>query len=514
MIILAAFFYYSLAGQPLGNLGWICIYFFCIGAGVSLYFLLTHDFIAIPRKVEFINAIGRWLMDTRPQLDWAPIHPNYVAGIVAIMTPFVAYPAIKLTQKPGFASTLIHVFMITGLGTALLAILMATSRGSILAVASAGGLLVIWWMITKTGGKWRLSRETVFPVLVIIYLCAVIVFLYAGPAQGGGVISARYPYGTGSRAELFARSLFLVSDFPFTGGGLGSFPGLYSHYILGIPFFNVVNSHNLFLDVAIEQGLLGGLSFLMIFLISIWSISQVIVKTDSLNLRVVGSLTFVALIIAFVHGMVDDYLYNGNGAFLSLALAGLAATVHMESTRSVPQENYRRVSLVALGLVAVTIFNWNTFRSAWYANVGAVHLAKVELVGFPTDQWVAPSLYPELDTAQSSLHSALQADPTNRTANHRLGLISMLRGDFLTACAYLESAYEEAPTHRGITKSLGYCYAWLGDREKAPVFLKDIPEALAELDAYIWWWETKGRLDLSDNAVELVAYWKAQLNRE
>jgi O-antigen ligase len=48
--------------------------------------------------------------------------------------------------------------------------------------------------------------------------------------------------------------------------------------MLGIPSFYVANSHNIFLDVAIEQGLLGGLSVLIIFVMSIWFMARAIAK--------------------------------------------------------------------------------------------------------------------------------------------------------------------------------------------------------------------------------------------
>jgi len=47
---------------------------------------------------------------------------------------------------------------------------------------------------------------------------------------------------------------------------------------------------------------------------------------------------------------------------------------------------------------------------------------------------------------------------------------------------------------------LGYCYVWLGDLKKGEEFLSRIPEAQEELDVYIWWWNTQGRSDLSNNA--------------
>ena len=96
MIVTAVLFYYALRAQPRENLIWVSCIFFCFGVGISLYFFLTHDFISLPRKLEFVNSIGRWVMGNRPQFGWMPIHPNYVAGLIAITVPFGFYPAWKL----------------------------------------------------------------------------------------------------------------------------------------------------------------------------------------------------------------------------------------------------------------------------------------------------------------------------------------------------------------------------------------------------------------------------------
>ena len=110
-----------------------------------------------------------------------------------------------------------------------------------------------------------------------------------------------------------------------------------------------------------------------------------------------------------------------------------------------------------------------------------------------------------LEAAESTLQAALQYDPQNQTANYRLGLISMLRQDFKTAAANLETAYQEVPHHRGISKSLGYCYVWLGDMDKAQKMLERIPEAQHEMEVYIWWWGTQGRPDLSERASLMIS---------
>jgi lipopolysaccharide biosynthesis regulator YciM len=144
--------------------------------------------------------------------------------------------------------------------------------------------------------------------------------------------------------------------------------------------------------------------------------------------------------------------------------------------------------------------NINTVISRWYANLGAVQMSQAELKNFPANQWATSDMVHELKPAESTLQDALQYNPRNQTANYRLGLISMLRQDFKTAASNLETAHQEAPNHRGIIKSLGYCYVWLGDMERAQILLDQIPEAEKEMKVYIWWWETQDRPDLSEKA--------------
>lgn len=480
LIFLSVLLYYALAGQPAENFVWISIFFFCVGVSVSTYFFLAL-------------AIGSPLPS---------VHQNYTAGIAAITTPFILYPIRQRIEKRH--SVFFRAFVFLGSGVALLAILAATSRGIVMAIVSVCGAWIIWQVIERNR-RWRwLQNPAVFPSLILLYLCAIVLFLYIGPANLG-YVSTDYPYGTGSRAELIARSIYLVSDFPFTGGGLGAFPGLYSNYLLGIPFFNVPNSHNLFLDVAIEQGVFGGVSYLIVFLTSIWITAKTIAGTHSRQASLFHWLTLSALLIAFVHGLVDDYLYNGSGSFLALALAGVSSAIQPRTVRPLQLRNYLLPGFAVLALALFVAMNLHGIRASWYANLGAVQMAKVELKGFPTNQWTDPAIVPQLDQADATLHSALQLDQDNQTANHRLGLLSMLRGDFTAGAVFLEKAHAEAPNHRGISKSLGYCYVWLGDTEKALPMLSQIPETNEELEVYVWWLGEHGQPDLAEKAAQFLS---------
>jgi len=502
MIVLAVLLYYALSIQPEENLDWICALLFCTGLGVSIYFFLTHDFVTVPRKLELVNRIGRWVTSVLPRPGWKPIHPNYVAGIAAITTPFILYPIGKLVKKKNLFSSLLLIVSITGIALALISILMATSRGVIMAIASAFGIWVVWRIIALKGSRLKFSREAIFPPLVFIWLFLIVLFIYVGPANSGNALSNGYIYGTGSRGELVSRSLYLLLDFPFTGGGLGSFPGLYSYYILGIPNFYLPNSHNLFLDVAVEQGLLGGMSVLIIFLACIWFTARTIERSDTPMPRIFSWLILFAIIIAFVHGMVDDYLYNGPGTFLLLFLVGLSTAVKPEEVRLAHPLNLHAVGVVTLVLTSFLLINFNRIRSIWNSNIGAVQMAKVELAGFPSNQWTDASILPKIKLADNSLHSALRYDSVNETANYRLGMISMLRRDFNSAAHYLELAYKQVPNHRGIIKTLGYCYVWSGEVNKAQLLLIKIPEARNELETYSWWWGVQRLPKLAEKATK------------
>jgi hypothetical protein len=507
LIMTAILLYYALVGQPKENLLWISILFFCVGIGVSLYYFLTYDFVAAPRRLEMVNRLGRWLMDVRPQTGWTSIHPNYVAGLAAITAPFVIHPLSELRRKTERPPLLFHALTIVGLGIVFLALLMTTSRGALMAIVSGAGIWLLGRLANSNGIRHLVKNEAFFSCTVLIYLCIIIAFLYIGPASSGSILPGNYHFGDGSRVELLSRSLYLLRDYPITGGGLGSFPGLYSQYLLNIPFFNVPNSHNLFLDVAIEQGLLGGLAFVLIYLASIWIVSRSLMQEKGIETSVLNWIVLFCLIVVFVHGMVDDYLYSGNGTILSLVFAAISVLLTQGkdiSRRDTFLLDRRMAGYVLLLIAVMFVLRPRRVLSTWYANLGSVQMSQVELDGYPNSGWAGSKIVSRLDDAEAALRSSLQLDPSNRTANQRLGMISMLRQDFESASGYLEAAYREAPEHRGIIKSLGYCYVWLGDMQRADTYLSLIPEAQEELDAYIWWWEMQGRGDLSDSATSAL----------
>ncbi|NIV32869.1 MAG: hypothetical protein GWN58_26505, partial [Anaerolineae bacterium] len=114
-------------------------------------------------------------------------------------------------------------------------------------------------------------------------------------------------------------SLSLVKDYPLIGAGLDGFEMLYSTYVLLIHVGYITHSHNLYLAVAIDQGLPG-----LLALIWIWALFAVVVwhslrrqEPNSIRTAAPASLVGVAglsLIVILLHGTVDTALY-GKGCY-------------------------------------------------------------------------------------------------------------------------------------------------------------------------------------------------------
>ena len=502
LVVSAILLYYALSAQPRQNLGILSFLSFCLALALSLYFGLTYDFAGRGGQVAL------WWVNHRPQVGWPEVHAGYVSGLVLI-SGILGFYWLWNTGKKLFSPTLMPIFLLVCVGIVGLVFLLTLSRAiEVLSlIVGAVGFWLLWRasLISESNPQVR----AIFPILVFTYLIVLITFAYLGLVRDlpGW---ANDNYGTSSRADVVARSYPFLKDYPFTGAGLASFPGIYSQYIIVIPFYYFINSYNLFLDIAIEQGVIGGVDFLFICMAAVWMISRRIVDHASSEIRVMRWLTLLALLVMVVHGLFYDYLYNGNGTALlffplGMAMMGLVSRHHARGSvvplsNTLPRFNLAAITLPILALIVIFGLNINKAISGWYANLGAVQMSQAELKDFPTGEWSQADSVPSLEKAEITFRSALRHDPENQTANYRLGLIAMLRQDFETAVENLEIAYGQAPAHRGIIKSLGYCYVWLGEMDEAQALLRQIPEAQHEMEVYSWWWGTQGRPDLSERA--------------
>ncbi len=503
ILVSAVLFFIALAGQPQENQWPVVGLFGLMGVGVAVFFLLTHDWAAQVAKIPAINGLGESWMAVRPAIGMEGIGPNEAAGIMAMTVPLLGAFGVHLARKDRLLSS---IWIAVSLFILLIGLVLTSSRGALISLVV--GLIVwgIWALTRRLAARVEIRHFYAFLAALLLIVIPLIFLTLLAPSAPLGMLNALPgPASAGSRLQLARATVDLIGDFPFTGGGLQSFPGLYSQYIRNIPHLLFDSSHNLYLNVALEQGLLGLAAFAVVLIITVLLLVDAPKGEGSSESLMRGAL-LAGVTVMLLHGLVTDALYGIRGTpilFLFPALAyavarpiGVQGPVKVEHLDSVVKHRLKEFSGTALliGFVALSL------QGVWQANMGAVEMARVELAEWPTGVWDDGSQVEQLARAEGLFSTALGIDPTNRTANHRMGLIRMLERDYDSAIGYLETAYAQDSEHRGIQKALGQSYAWTGQFDRAYVMLAPLPESGSEIGVYQWWWGTQGREDLASYA--------------
>ncbi len=503
LICAAILLFYALAALDEKGLWGITAILATFGVGISIIFLLSSDWGANPAKIELINRLGFWWMAVRPAFPLPPpFPPNVAAGIAAIMLPFLIALGLH-AWRPPFTRRQSPQFWLTAAGSGLVifTIILSTSRGVWLALTGSSALLLFYAL-----SRWLPQRKS---ISIQIIICLAVGFLallaWLQPELLAWWLRPSPQTGeTASRQNLVRVALELIRDAPFTGGGLGGFPGLYSQYILNIPFYVIPYSHNTWLDAGIEQGVLGMASLAWVYLGSMWGLLS---KKGRAASPLLHGAILSGLLVILLHGLSEDIVYNARQTPLLFVLPGMAVALNrlgsIPAAPAPPIGSRKRlagfaISILALG--ALLAGGWlfaPRWLSTWYANLGAVRMAQLDLADYPSGQWREVSFAARLAPVEPLFTQALYYDPLQPTAHYRLGLIDMLRRDYPSAIAHLQVAYQADPFHRGVIKSLGYCYTWTGQLDRALPLLAQIPEASSELETYSGWYHTQNRHDLA-----------------
>ena len=508
LIAAGCLLYYALARQPGENL-WLVAglasVFLAILAGYYLYALGNNSTqpldpaLAIPTSAQ---------PGTTPSaLPPANLLHDIAEGLIAILVPFSIALGVYAWRKRNPA---LGLFALAALLLAAGALFLGSSFAALLALLSALGLTALWLLSGYLPGLSLQQRDALFGSVLLLLIAL------------GGALLVFYPdwivdqinrlAGQGraaSQLEVNLNTLHLIPDFLFTGGGLAAFPGLYSQYIMSLPVYLYGYAYSLFLDIGLEHGIIGLAALVVILVGSIWLVWRS--KVDG----VLKWALLAALWVMLVNGLADDPLYGGRGTPLLFLLPGLAVACARYELRGESEASSRQAALKPVGILSalalllvggyLAFLLTSSRLGAWYGNLGAVQMSWVELADFPSGGWQSSENLAALAPAEALLIRALEREPGNVTANYRMGLLSMYRLDHPQAKSYLERAYQAAPHHRGVQKTLGFCLVWLGEFEGAAQLLSDIPEARYELEAYTWWWKTQGREDLSANAAQMAA---------
>jgi O-antigen ligase len=403
-------------------------------AVLVIAFVAAHDVTDHTLKVIALNALDSFFGQLFPPLARFIGQPNSLAGIVAVALPLDAALAIHWAQMRArnavAALFLLALILILGL-------MLADSRGAWLALALVGGVFGAGYAVHRMPPQ---QARFAFPSLLVLGLVAMLAAMrnqdllsavatradFLAAAQGDEV----------PRLVLYAQVWRLIQDYFFTGSGLGTFPMVYSTYALQIHVYFLPHAHNIFLQIWMEQGLLGVIAFVWLgigFYVWMWA------RRAEWNWLAVGGLA--ATTVMLLHGLVDAPFWYGDVTRPLLLMPFAFALAGIRAPYSWKRDLKIGAAIGAAALMAIAVFG-QVAPTRWYANLASVMQTRVELGRYQFPQRLVEYVRRDADLSDAAalFQRVLALDSEDVTANQRLAMIELARGAYADALAHAQAA--------------------------------------------------------------------------
>jgi O-antigen ligase len=297
-----------------------------LGFFVSLFGILQH--------LTF-NGKLYWFREMRfGGIPFGPyVNRNHFAGFAELVIPVSLVPLVlgKVRRERWF---LVSLFAVVPIG----ALVLSASRGGIVSFGVEVGVLIIWLLLRRTGGKHLLSGGAVL-------LLAFLMVSWLGVQQLVERFSSlqSLEVTSGKRASMRADTWRVFLDHPWMGTGLGTLQIVFPAYETLYDGKIVNHTHNDYLEGLAETGLAGGLCcawFLGVLLFdSLRRLSQAVgAFSSSVQLS-----ALVACLGFLTHSLVDFNLHIPGNALLFFLMANLATTeIRQPPTSQIPKSGKAR----------------------------------------------------------------------------------------------------------------------------------------------------------------------------
>lgn len=290
-------------------------YFILLISGCVLF----ESIIAIIQNHSHVLPLASWqdVSQTNPEdiLSRAfgtlkPYNPNLLAAYLITGFPLI----LKLTIDALYNRAKIHfVVCLIAFITSLLAIIYTGSRGAYLALGAILFVIVLityrfifvdfnndfykkWWKNIVLAGT---GVATLLIILTPSILKRILsIFLLRGDSS------------TSFRMNVYNSSIGMFLDNPLLGIGLGNttFREIYGYYMMS--GFDALSAYSIYLETAVETGILGLLAFLSFLFLLLKSAVKVILSGSDVRNKILISCCLLSLIGVMVHGLFDTVFYR------------------------------------------------------------------------------------------------------------------------------------------------------------------------------------------------------------
>ena len=315
-----------------------------LAVAVAAYYLLAATWAEdSAAKFAVLQRAGGWWQAHRPAIPLPEdINANTAGNALAVLLPLSAGATIyswcslrsqrKLARSGTGQSTrsrradrsfpLLGSALTLALAFACVALILTASRGAWIGLAAGAAAALVAGLL----GRRLASRSAALGATLVIFvlLAAGMFAVFSSPA-----IAARLGSVGGSaigRGILWRDMLAQIGDYPFTGSGLAATMMVDATYFRLLHVGYISHAHNLFLQLAIEQGLIGLAAFVGILAAAFYALFRAAgaVRVEGGAIRLFALAGITSLVAQCVHGLVDTGVYAAKIApllFVPLAFA-------------------------------------------------------------------------------------------------------------------------------------------------------------------------------------------------
>ncbi|MBX3012089.1 MAG: O-antigen ligase family protein [Caldilineaceae bacterium] len=331
-LCLGVSFYFALINWPVAQRRPQLVAWMLISVNIGLALWGPIIFAYYPTKLFNVSRVQNLLQPVASRLG-ETMHPNILAGALIITASLLV--ALVLGSNRGQSLRRSARFMLSiGLLCTFGVIGLTQSRGGYLGILIASGVIcVLIWP--------RLFYGLSFVVLAVLAGA-----YWLGSERVLNLLIATDPLGgLDGRIELWSRALFVLTDFPLTGIGMGTFqkvvPVLYPYFLLSPE--NAPHSHNLFLQVGVDLGLPGLIAYLGL-LINVFVMLMAILRQRTYDLHwQLGAGALGAMVAMVVHGCLDAVTWGTKLAFIPWLLFALVTLLFLQAQQSSASAHLRKL---------------------------------------------------------------------------------------------------------------------------------------------------------------------------
>ncbi|MCG0275302.1 MAG: O-antigen ligase family protein [Thermosediminibacteraceae bacterium] len=278
--------------------------------GISFYGIYQFFFVRIPTAAAWVDTklFPKISMRVYATLENPNVLAEYLVFVIPIVIAFIL-TSKKIERKAVFSGLL---------GVILTCLIMTMSRGGWLGLALA---IVIFAAV---------AERRLFIVLVLIALISPL-FLPSVIIDRIASIGSLQDSSNAYRITIWIATLRMLKDYWLTGLGLGlqAFSRVYRDYMIAGTF--ALHSHNFYLQMCLELGMLGFISFLW-FVIKELKGTDRFLKAKKNSWKALFAVGIVSAMFGhLLHGLFDHVWFSPRIALVFWEMAGILSAIITEA---------------------------------------------------------------------------------------------------------------------------------------------------------------------------------------